>query len=44
MYEKLGNCWIINDWSDVTEDECNKRLNNNKFKPFNNDVNNWLLN
>jgi hypothetical protein len=25
MYEKLGGCWIVNDWTDVTEEECNKR-------------------
>lgn len=25
MYKKLGGCWIVNDWSEVTEEECNKR-------------------
>lgn len=25
MYKKLGGCWIVNDWSQVTEEECNKR-------------------
>ena len=25
MYEKLGGCWIVNDWADVTQEACNKR-------------------
>jgi len=25
MYEKLGGCWIVKDWTDVTEEACNKR-------------------
>jgi hypothetical protein len=25
MYEKLGGCWIVNDWTDVTQEACNKR-------------------
>jgi hypothetical protein len=25
MYDKLGGCWIVNDWSEVTEEECKKR-------------------
>ena len=25
MYKKLGGCWIVNDWSEVTEEECNKK-------------------
>lgn len=25
MYERLGGCWIVKDWTEVTEEECNKR-------------------
>jgi hypothetical protein len=25
MYEKLGGCWIVNDWSEVTEESCRQR-------------------
>jgi len=25
MYKKLGGCWIVKDWSDVTEEACAKR-------------------
>jgi len=25
MYEKLGGCWIVQDWTDVTEEECDRR-------------------
>jgi hypothetical protein len=25
MYQKLGGCWIVKDWTDVTEEACNKR-------------------
>lgn len=25
MYEKLGGCWVVNDWTDVTEEACNRR-------------------
>jgi hypothetical protein len=28
MYKKLGGCWIVNDWSDVTEESCNLFYNN----------------
>jgi hypothetical protein len=24
MYEKLGGCWIVKDWSEVTEESCNQ--------------------
>jgi hypothetical protein len=27
VYERLGDCWIINDWSEVTEQECERRWN-----------------
>ena len=42
MYKKLGECWIVNDWSEVTEDECNRRWNAGGFKPFKNSVSEWL--
>ena len=25
MYKKLGGCWIVQDWSEVTEEACNER-------------------
>jgi hypothetical protein len=25
MYERLGGCWIVGDWSEATEEECNRR-------------------
>jgi len=28
MYERVGGCWIVNDWSEVTEEECNRRWSN----------------
>jgi hypothetical protein len=28
MYIKIGGCWIVNDWNDVTEESCNKFYNN----------------
>ena len=27
MYQKLGGCWIIQDWSEVTEESCRQRWN-----------------
>jgi hypothetical protein len=42
MYKKLGECWIVNDWSEVTEDECNRRWNAGGFKPFKSNVSEWL--
>ena len=42
MYKKLGECWIVNDWSEVTEDECNRKWNAGGFKPFNMDVRKWI--
>ena len=28
MYERLGGCWIVKDWSEVTEEACNSRWAN----------------
>jgi hypothetical protein len=34
MYIKIGGCWIVNDWNDVTEESCNNFYNNpNKTIP-----------
>jgi len=42
MYERLGGCWIVNDWSDVTEEACNERWENrtNSKPPFS--AHEWL--
>jgi len=42
MYKLLGECWIVNDWSEVTEDECNRRWNIGVLKPFKLDTVSWL--
>jgi hypothetical protein len=42
MYTTLGGCWIVKDWSEVTEDECNKRWNNRVSPILNTDVEWWL--
>jgi hypothetical protein len=42
MYKALGECWIVNDWSEVTEDECNKHWASRSLKPFKNNVGDWL--
>jgi hypothetical protein len=42
MYNKLGECWIVNNWSEVTEEACKNKWNTGGFKPFNNDVKFWL--
>lgn len=42
MYKALGECWIVNEWSEVTEDECNKHWASRSLKPFKNNVNDWL--
>jgi hypothetical protein len=41
MYNKLGGCWIVNDWSDVTQEECERRWQGKQATPLL-DVNNWL--
>ena len=43
MYEIMGGCWIVNDWNEVTEDECNTRWANKQDTNFEwNDVSFWL--
>ncbi len=43
MYKKLGGCWIIRDWDEVTEDACNARWQSKQPRTLL-DVNNWLEN
>jgi hypothetical protein len=42
MYNDIGGCWIVNDWSEVTEEECNKQWKNKKPIKLQTDVNYWL--
>jgi len=42
MYKKVGECWIVKDWSEVTEEECNRRWSLGNFKKFRMDVNDWF--
>jgi len=42
MYEKLGNCWIVKDWNDVTDYTCNQKWNNHVFSPVNFNINYWI--
>jgi hypothetical protein len=44
MYKKLGGCWIVNDWSEVTEEECNKRWEERGKSIILWDPNEWLQN
>ena len=41
MYEKLGGCWIVQDWSEVTEESCAERWAS-KGGPIRTDPANWL--
>ena len=40
MYKRLGGCWIVNDWNEVTEEECNRRWKENKNSLL--DVKQWI--
>jgi hypothetical protein len=42
MYEKLGGCWIVNDWSDVTEEACVERWENRVEPTLQTDASSWL--
>jgi hypothetical protein len=42
MYEKLGGCWIIKDWTEVTEEECNRQWNTIKRGAIMTDAAAWL--
>jgi len=41
MYEKLGGCWIVDDWSEVTEESCAQRWAR-KAPTLTTDVSQWL--
>ena len=41
MYKKLGGCWIVNDWSDVTQEECERRWQAKQSTSLL-DVNSWF--
>jgi len=41
LYEKVGNCWIVKDWSEVTEEECNRRWASRKDIPFKMHIADW---
>jgi hypothetical protein len=43
IYEKIGGCWIVKDWSEVTEEECKKRWKGpSKINIKTTDVKWWL--
>jgi len=42
MYRRLGGCWIVNDWNEVTEEECNNRWNNKKDAKIKLYASDWL--
>jgi len=42
MYEKLGGCWIVQDWSDVTEEACNQRWKQRVEPMLQTDPSYWL--
>ena len=41
MYKKLGGCWIIHDWSEVTEESCAQRWAS-RAGPIRIDPSHWL--
>lgn len=42
MYKRLGGCWIVNDWSEVTEEECNRRWSAKQDTKIQYDASYWL--
>ena len=42
MYAKLGGCWIIQDWADVTEQECERRWNMRTNVTPRLDIHDWI--
>jgi len=42
MYKKLGGCWIVNDWNDVTQEECERLWELKKSDEPLLDVSQWL--
>jgi len=41
MYKVLGGCWIVQDWSEVTQEACEQRWAS-KSSPLTTDVSQWL--
>ena len=42
MYERLGGCWIVNDWSEVTEKTCNDRWKSRGIVNISFEASKWL--
>lgn len=42
MYEKLGGCWIVQDWTDVTEAACTERWNGYTTPTLETSASYWL--
>ena len=42
MYQKLGGCWIVQDWSDVTEEACAQRWASRVEPQLSVDASRWL--
>jgi len=42
MYEKLGGCWIVEDWADVTEESCAQRWASRVEPQLAVDASQWL--
>lgn len=43
MYKKLGGCWIVNSWDEVTEDSCNEKWNHRKDEYIRLYQDDWLI-
>jgi len=42
MYKRVGGCWIVNDWSEVTEEECNRHWENRSTDKVPLEASEWL--
>jgi hypothetical protein len=42
MYERLGGCWIVKDWAEVTEEACNERWKSVNRQKIDFGVKRWL--
>lgn len=43
LYAKVGNCWIVKDWSEVTEEKCKRRWDTRGDIPFKMSINDWSI-
>jgi hypothetical protein len=43
LYERLGGCWIVKDWAEVTEEACNERWKNVNRPKMDFGAKRWLL-